>query len=213
MSNFRDWTSTKLEKRFGLKRRLESDVLTQWLDMPFDLSDFELASLKHLQQLLNKNADAWNEQELSLHFIGPIFSLVDFTEFGKFNLFAARPLSAIVDKEELTGIPDGIIASGWLEPEVPYFCFHEYKKEIDPSGDPISQCLAAMLVAQELNHNDKPIYGCVVIGRNWRFIVLEQLTYAISDVFVATQADIKDIYRILKTLRQYVANEIGLRIT
>lgn len=76
------------------------------------MSDFELASLAYLQQLLNKNADAWNEQELSMSFIGPIFSLVDFTEFGKFNLFANRALSAVVDNEELSGIPDGMMASG-----------------------------------------------------------------------------------------------------
>jgi hypothetical protein len=208
MSNFRDWTSSKLEKRFGLKRHLNSAMLTQWLNEPCALSDFELASLAHLQQLLKKNADAWNEQELSLHFIGPIFSLVDFTEFGKFNLFAARALSAIVDNEELSGIPDGIIASGWLEPEMPYFCLHEYKKEVDPSGDPLSQCLAAMLVAKELNNNEKPIYGCVVIGRNWRFIILDGVNYAISDVFVATQEQIKDILRILKALRAYILAEV-----
>jgi hypothetical protein len=206
MSNFRDWTSTKLEKRFGLKRQLDSQILTNWLNSTCDLSDFELASLSHLQQLLKKNADAWNEQELSLHFIGPIFSLVDFTEFGKFNLFAARNLSAVVDNEEMTGMPDGLIASGWLEPEIPYFCLHEYKKEIDPSGDPVSQCLAAMLVALTLNANEKHIYGCVVIGRNWRFLLLEGSKYAISDVYVSTQDDIKDILRILKTLKKYISN-------
>lgn len=208
MSNFRDWTSAKLEKRFGLKRQLTSVQLTQWLTEPCPLSDFELASLAHLQQLLKKNADAWNEQELSLHFIGPIFSLVDFTEFGKFNLFAARVLSAVVDNEELIGIPDGLIASGWLEPETPYFCLHEYKKEVDPSGDPISQCLAAMLVAQSLNQTDKPIYGCVVIGRNWRFLLLEGSLYTVSDVFVATHDEIKAILQILKTLRAYMQASI-----
>jgi hypothetical protein len=208
MSNFRDWTSAKLEKRFGLKRQLASVQLTQWLTEPCVLSDFEVASLAHLQQLLQKNADAWNEQELSIHFIGPIFSLVDFTEFGKFNLFAARTLSGVVDNEDLTGIPDGLIASGWLEPETPYFCLHEYKKEVDPSGDPISQCLAAMLVAQALNRNEKPIYGCVVIGRNWRFLLLEGQFYTVSDVFVATHDEITDILRILKTLRAYMQAEI-----
>jgi len=210
MSNFRDWTSSKLEKRFGLKRRLNSVLLAKWLNEPCVLSHFELASLDHLRQLLNKNADAWNEQELSMQFIGPIFSLVDFTEFGKFNLFAGRPLSGIVDNEELFGNPDGIIASGWLEPEMPYFCLHEYKKEVDPSGDPISQCLSAMLVAQALNSNEKPIYGCVVIGRNWRFLLLEGSIYSISDVFVATQKEIRDILRILKVLRQYIQNEVIL---
>ncbi len=208
MSNFRDWTSSKLEKRFGLKRSMNSFHLTEWLKKEFKLSAFELESLEHLKKLLLKNADAWNEQELSIHFIGPVFSLVDFTEFGKFNLFAARSLTAVVDKEEMTGIPDGIIASGWLEPETPYFCLHEYKKEVDPSGDPISQCLAAMLVAQELNKNANPIYGCVVIGRNWRFLILEDKTYTVSDVYVATQDDIIDIYRILKSLRQYVLEEV-----
>lgn len=36
--------------------------------------------MKNFQGLLQLNSDAWNEQDLSLYFIGPVFALARFTE-------------------------------------------------------------------------------------------------------------------------------------
>ena len=45
-------------------------------------------------------------------------------------------------------------------------------------GTPDAQALAAMLVAQELNSHDKPIYGLYVVGLIWNFIVLKLQIYS-----------------------------------
>jgi hypothetical protein len=58
-----------------------------------------------------------------LHFIGPLLSLVRFTEPYRFNLFATRKIGATLTGSdgaiELSGEPDGIIATGFREPEIP----------------------------------------------------------------------------------------------
>ena len=202
---FKDCTLSDLDTLFGLQQAQENANLNHWTQQPQNLSNEEKSSALRLQNLLIKNASVWNEQELSLHFIGPMFSLIDFTEPYRFNLFAQRPLSSIVNDVVLSGKPDGMIASGYRNPEKPFFCFHEYKKEIDNSGDPAGQCLAAMLVGQALNlPEQKIIYGCYVIGRDWYFMVLDNKHYAISNVYPATTTAIFDILQILKTLLKII---------
>jgi hypothetical protein len=206
MSKFSDWTRSKLDKRFGLKEVKSLPSLTQWLNETAEVTDFERNVLLYYQTLLLNHADAWNEQELSLNFIGPVFGLVQYGFDRTFNFFAERPFSGSVDGEEMTGNPDGILAKGWRDPETPFFCFHEYKKELEQSSDPAGQCLAPMLVAQGLNGNNQPIYGCFVVGRYWRFMVLEGKEYAVSDGYSATQQPLFDIFRILKVLKLYISN-------
>ena len=59
-----------------------------------------------------------------------------------------------------------------------------------------------MLVAQELNEYQLPVYGCYVKGEVWHFLTLEKLSYAISQGYLASrQADLEEIFRILKYLK------------
>lgn len=211
MSNFRDWKLTKLEKRFHLKRVRNLSALENWLLSKEVITDFEKSVLAYLSNHLNDNILTWNEQELSMHAIGPIFTWVNFTT-EKSNLFELRELSGNVDGEEISGKPDGMISSGRGEPEIPFFCFHEYKKEADPNGDPNGQCLSAMLVAQAKNEENTPIYGVTIVGENWRFLVLDGNNYDISSSFSAGSNDIYDIFRILKGLKRIIALKIGVLI-
>jgi hypothetical protein len=41
-------------------------------------------------------------------------------------------------------------------------------------ANPIGQVLEAMLIAEELNQNTKPVYGCYIVVKSWNFIVLEK---------------------------------------
>ena len=66
----------------------------------------------------------------------------------------------------LRGKVDFMVASGKYEPETPFFCFHEYKKEKGKDSDPIGQMLAEMIAAQALNNNKLPIYGAILKGEN-----------------------------------------------
>lgn len=151
--------------------------------------------------MLSDNVFHWNEQELSLHFIGPIFSIVHFTIVMRMNLFAQRFISAEVSDKNgnsilLSGKPDGVLASGFRSPEIPYFAFQEYKREkasddCPAHGDPGGQCLAAMLAGQTLNGNlSQPMYGCYVVGQNWYFLMLLGKEYAISAAYSAVTDEV-----------------------
>jgi hypothetical protein len=198
-----DCTLTLLDERFNLRRSMRCPLLDEWLlaRKKIKLSGFERHKIQDLQDLLVVNFEGWNEQELALHFIGPIFSSVNFTEMYRFNLFSQRFVTATIGNYVLTGKPDGIIASGFREPRKPYFAFNEYKPEVDPDGDPAGQALGAMLIGQTLNDNGQPIYGCYIIGSNWRFMLLTGKSYCVSEPLSALTDDIFDIVRILKVLK------------
>ena len=179
-----------------------------WLQTEVPLSTREHETLRDFQELLILNSDAWNEQELSLNFIGPVFALARFSDPYRYNLFSERKIGAVIprgeDDIELSGEPDGIIATGYREPKIPMFAFSEYKRELDPTGDPVGQTLAAMLVGQALDERSKPLYGCYVVGHDWRFLVLEDKQYTISQDYSAITNEIFDIFRILKALKLIV---------
>jgi len=113
-------------------------------------------------------------------------------------------LKAIVGEYELSGYPDAIVAKGRRAPEIPYFCFHEYKNEKEPLGDPAGQCLAAMLVAQELNNNQRPVYGVVVKGMHWYFMVLQGKEYVVSKPYLSIDEEIYEIVKMLKHLKTII---------
>jgi len=205
---FNECTLAKLDDTFGLRQARMLPPLQEWLARPMEISDLEKQILLIFQDRLITNVHDWNEQELDMHFIGPILSLVNFTS-DRFNLFAERSLAGVIDGFELRGDPDGMVASGFREPKKPYFCFQEYKKLKDPNGDPAGQCLAAMLVAQELNETKYPVYGCYVMGYDWVFMVLQGRKYAMSGPFAATLEFIFDIFRILKALKQIIVELIS----
>lgn len=196
-------TIPNLEKIFGLKLRDESEFLSSWVNQSQVFSSFQQEALFLYRKELRANFFNWNEQELSMHFIGPMLSLVDFTG-ENYNAYANRSIKATIGDIELNGVPDGMIAKGRREPEIPYFCFQEYKKEIDPNGHPAAQALGAMLVGQSLNDNKSPIYGCYVIGKFWTFMVLEGKNYALSQGYDATSDEILTIFQILLTLKSIV---------
>lgn len=202
--SFKDCNLNFLEKTFGIEQIDNLPALDNWLAMPSVPSAFEEESLLHLRSVLNFNIHDWNEYELDSHFIGPIFTLVNFST-KKFNHYSQRYLQGQVGDYHLFGKPDGIVSAGRREPETPYFAFQEYKKELDPNGDPAGQALAAMLVGQSLNDDlSKPIYGCYVNGRDWYFMVLLGKEYSISQDFSATTDDIFKVFATLKALKEIV---------
>jgi len=127
--SFRDCTLAKLDNLLGLKEVKKMPVLTEWLASKAEISDFEHQTIENLQRKLIDYVNDWNENELALRFIGPFLELVDYTD-EKFTLFSQRTLEAKIGNIELSGKPDGIIASGKRLPQQPYFCLHEYKADI-----------------------------------------------------------------------------------
>ena len=60
--------------------------------------------------------------------------------------------------------------------------------------------LAAMILGQSLNNDEKPIYGCWLQGVAWRFTVLKNLDYSVSRSFDATNPD--ELIQIVFILRK-----------
>jgi len=108
----------------------------------------------------------------------------------------------------LSGVVDFFVATGKRYPKHPYFFIHEFKKEHESSGDPLGLLLIAMVAAQKLNNNLKPIYGCYVMGRLWFFVVLEGLDYSTSLAYDATKNDIKEIFSFLKKTKGMISKII-----
>jgi len=204
---FKQLNNNIIHYQFGYNQIKKCSFLDEWIELSKiqEVDDFENTTINRLQEVLIDRCSNWNEFELSEWFIGPLMSLVNFNT-KKFKLFAFREISAIIKDVELIGRPDVLIAQGLSAPINPYFCFHEYKKEIDAEGHPQTQLLGAMMVAQSINGNDKPIYGIYVIGIDWRFIVLKGNEWIESKKFVADDEEIIDIFKILKALKEIINN-------
>ena len=204
--NFREWTLDKIEETFGLIPVRRLPILEELLAFEYEADEFETKYLLILSEnYLTLGGDSWNETELENKLISPVI-VFSGIENQKFAYFLERDLTATIGDYELTGRVDGMIATGYRSPKIPYFCLNEYKRQTDPNGDPAGQALIAMLVAQQLNQNlnqntDRPIFGSYVIGRNWYFMALVGKQYAISKDFSSVDDEMFDIYRILKGLR------------
>jgi hypothetical protein len=206
-ATFKGWTLTQLEKAFGLKQVWKSDLMTAWQNFPVEINEFEKRILLDLQVPLIKGGKAWNEVELENKFISPLIMTAKIDD-DEMAYFLERGLSGIVGDYELSGVVDGMIATGFREPDIPLFCLHEYKRGIENQGSPDAQVLAAMLVAQELNNRDKPIYGIYVVGLIWNFIVLKDNEYCISNDYTSDDENVFLIFKMLKSLKQIIKAEL-----
>jgi len=208
-ATFKEWDLTELEDAFSLSQVWECDLLKQWENNSSEINEIEKTILLNLQKPLKWGGRAWNEVELENKFISPLIMLTNIDD-GKIGYFLERPLSGTVGDYELSGIVDGMIATGFRDPKKPYFCLHEYKRGIENQGTPDGQVLAAMLVARELNQNKLPIYGLFVVGLDWYFMVLNGNDYCISRTFIADNDDIFTIFKMIKALKQIIYAELAL---
>jgi hypothetical protein len=124
---FKNWTLTSLDKAFNLTQVFDADyaLLSNWQNTEIELSEFEKQLLLDLQQPLAWGGKAWNEVELENKFISPMIMAAKFDD-RKIGYFLERNLSGVVGQYELSGTVDGMIATGFRDPDLPLFCMHEY---------------------------------------------------------------------------------------
>jgi hypothetical protein len=73
------------------------------------------------------------------------------------------------------------------------------------SNDPEAQMLGAMLAAQVLNADEKPVFGGYVVGRFWFFAVLEQNNYTLNKAYdITEEKNLQQIIFILKHLKKII---------
>ena len=203
---FRDWKFEEVQRTFGLSRLFQHPPLDKLLQASHEPSVRHQITLEELRQELLYTIDTLNEEELKVYFIGPLLRLISFRS-GERRPFLDRPMSFSYGEGETTsGKIDWVLAEGIQDPRAPYFFLHEYKKEVEATGDPLGQLLIVMVGAQRQNELSIPLYGCYVLGRSWLFVLLEQQQYAVSAAFDATQSAIFRIYSILEEINQRTAS-------
>ncbi|MCB1189449.1 MAG: hypothetical protein H7A23_02075 [Leptospiraceae bacterium] len=211
MRSFESWTYEDVEIEFGIERVYESKLLNEWLETETETTDSQKESLEILKINLLKNIDALNEDELKMLFIAPLLNIVNFVT-DRYKPFTQRSMTLKTEKVETSGIVDLLIATGKVRPKEPFFFLHEYKSQ-HPSkkNDPMGQLLIAMVSAQLNNSHTHPIYGILVEGRDWYFVILNNKEYAASRGFDACTNDIYQIYALLCKVKDYI-EEILMKI-
>ncbi len=211
--SFKYWTRDELYKELGLNIAPKMPILVQWLNANPTIRVEERLFLDNLATKSENSIDAWNEAELMQKFINKVIDLVDFDlPQQRCTYFVERYLSATVQKHTLYGYADWMVAEGVIRPSHPYFFMHEYKPEGEKQIDGRGQLLALMLVAQELNKDEQPIYGCFVHGRMWFFVVLQGLSYDISQAYDATRKEaLHKIFQILQHQKEIILNKIAVK--
>jgi hypothetical protein len=196
-----NWIEGLIVKTFGLKNVLDVfPRLDEWLNVKNDLDAPTIAELEKRRLVLRKRVNGWNEETLKMKFIAFILDMVDYDTDDIEGVFDAE-LKGTVQGIKLSVVADYALSKFTFDlKEQPYFYFHEYKPR-KKTKDPIAQLLLAMLIAQEKNEVQRPLYGCAVVGELWYFMVLENKTYSISNGYIAANAD--DLQTILLILRKF----------
>jgi hypothetical protein len=165
--------------------------------------------LEKLLSIESNNIKSYNEEDLKMKFLSPIFTHINFTNLEyKFRDFYEYSLEYKSDNFILSGVTDFVLSKGIKYIQKPYFFVQEFKKSKVVS-DPEPQLLAELISAVELN-NWKSIRGAYIVGAIWNFVILERLEkhkyqYYVSQNFDSTKIeDLKDIYKNLV----FVKNEI-----
>jgi hypothetical protein len=194
----------------GLKQGHQCAILDKLINSKHDIGAEYLTFLEiHRKALLDRGA-YWNEEELKMNFLAHIFYVAQLREEAKIDVFYERTLSWEYEGKIEKVICDCLVAKpfGIYAPSLPYFFLQEFKKQ-KQNEDAEGQMLLAMLIAQEINANGRPVYGCYLQGKFWVFTTLHDKNYCVSRAYDATQtADLHQIVFILKELKNVILTEL-----
>ncbi|MEY4905380.1 MAG: hypothetical protein RLZZ292_3195 [Bacteroidota bacterium] len=195
-------------KAFHLVAKKNCEHLNDWMQATYPLSGLEQNILSDLHTDISNSINAMNEEELKARVVGILFYGAKIDVDDKIRVFYERALSATIN-----GIPMGVICDCMVAtpifnlPEMPYFFLQEFKKSKGEKKDPEAQMLVAMLIAQHQNQDNKPIYGCFLLGSSWHFTTLIGQNYCISRKYEASNnQDLEQIFFSLKQLKELILN-------
>jgi hypothetical protein len=193
---------------FGLSHNENCEHLTDWLNASYELDEFDHKILTNLHETIRIGGEYMNEEELKAKMVGLIFYVANIEIPRKVMVFYERPLSGVVNDIPLSVICDCIVATPVINaPKTPYFFLQELKKSKGEKKDPEAQMLVAMLLAQEKNNDEKPIYGAYLIGTGWHFSTLIGNDYCISPrIEVTTKDCLLQVIYTLKKLKELIIN-------
>ena len=204
MGQKKEWREGEMILTFGLTKIIgtTTPLMSEWLQV--GVPEFNAGETYIFEDTFKKamNIATWSEEDLKMKYISPILTLAGLMEDNGFVSFFDKKLAAKVQGYPLVVKADFVVAKGLLDfMQRPFFHFQEYKPDKNPTGDPMAQLLEAFLIGQTLNNDEKPLYGCEVVGKNWRFITMEGSTYCVSKSFDSTERD--ELLYIIAVLRKF----------
>jgi hypothetical protein len=194
---------------FGLTKTFNSTYVNQWINTTDILTDLQQLLLNDIHQKSFQRISGWNEEEVKMKMISFLFYIANLEEDGKINTFFEREMIADIDGKHLSVVCDCLIATplGLSSPRFPYFFLQEFKRRKKGANDPEGQMLAAMLIAQYKNQDNKPVYGAWLTGTIWEFAILEGKNLHASITFDSTKPhDLLQIVFILRKLKELILN-------
>ena len=196
--------------RFEINKIFNCTHLNDWVNTPLGILKPAYAEvLEETRQKLELKWDEWNEEELKMHFISIALLCAQIEVPKKVNTYFERRLSGKVQQIPISVVVDCMIATPNFSgrPKMPYFFLQEYKRSLGDTHDPEGQMLAAMILSQDKNNDNKPLYGSWIQGRFWYFTTLMGKDYCVSKPFDATDPNaVVQIVFILRQLKELILN-------
>jgi hypothetical protein len=187
----------------GLERIVEyTSLMQEWLASETELTELEEQIFEKVLSRAKKDITGWQEEDLKMKFLSPVLELSNLIDGENFQTYFEKTISATIEGMFLKTKTDFMMASGVLDkPQKPYFHFQEWKPHKKPTGDSMAQLLEALLIGQEVNNYEFPMYGCEVVGKHWTFVILDGKTYCISESFDCTKRH--ELFKIVSVLRKF----------
>ena len=205
MAKKKEWKEGEIVLIFKLNKIIKplTAKMKEWLNVEkpvFSVGEQYIFDDTH--EIGENFISTWSEEDLKMQFISPVLKLGNVMTDTKFVSFFDKKLTAEVQGYALSVKADFVIGSGFMDfMQKPYFHFQEYKPNKNPTGDSMAQLLEAFLIAQVINNDGKPLYGCEVNGATWKFITMENSSYCVSKAFDSTNKN--DLLLIIGILRKF----------
>ncbi len=191
--SFRKATIEKLIEIVNIEQIDDDNKFREWFSYDYKFEKDEELFLENLIKSNKLSLKLYNEQTLTVKFIGSILNRIDFSNKEKgIKDWYGYSVNCRLNGHVLSGRPDFMVATGISYPRSPYFFFQEYKPSVEPYGDPEHQVIAAMLAALVLNKTST-IKGCYIVGQYWKFIILDKLDNGDYEYFVSKGFDCLDL--------------------
>jgi hypothetical protein len=207
ISKVKEWKEAELILHFQLNKivSVQTDLMKEWFAIELPIFDeYEQRFFEETLSEVQENVVGWSEEDLKMYFISNVLrlsGLMSQKNKGFVGVFEKK-ITGIVNNTKLSVRSDFMVAKGFKNIiKDPYFHFQEYKPQLNPTGEPMAQLIEAFLIAQVKNANDKPLYGCEVIGKQWTFVIMEGKDYCISEAFDCTKRE--SLLKIIAMLRKF----------
>lgn len=196
-----------LATTFNIRQQASCNSLEQWLEVTPQATEQELTLLNEVHAQVLVDGRYWNEEELKLRLVSLLFFIAKIDVKDRVKVFYERAMKGVIDAYDLSVVTDCLVATpaAFNTPQKPYFFLQEYKRSKGDSKDPEAQMLSAMLIAQEQNQEQLPIYGSYIVGTNWYFTTLIGRDYCCSREYdVVRFEDILSVVFILRKLKDLI---------